>query len=231
MPDNPFETRAREYDDWYDQFPNTFRSEILALRALLPPAGKWVEVGVGSGRFAEKLGIPLGVEPAEAMAVLSRSRGIDIIRGRAEALPLESESMDALFFITTLCFVLYLHLALREALRVLREKGNCIVGLLPLDSPLGEITHAHADKDTLFFRDAQLLTRSEVLQALEDAGFAMQQTMQTLSGSPENFEVKVQSPQCGHDSGSFVVIRATKGSRHSPSWQQQACPTERIVVP
>jgi ubiquinone/menaquinone biosynthesis C-methylase UbiE len=129
--------------------------------------------------------------------------------------------MDAVFFITTFCFLSDLRLALREARRVLREKGNCIVGLLPLDSPLGEVTHARADKDT-FFKYAQLRTRSEVLQALEAAGFTIQQTRQTLFGSPEDFEAKVQSPRCGHDSGSFVVIRAAKGFQPSPSLEQRA---------
>lgn len=209
MNKNPFESCAREYDAWYDQSPNTFRSEILALRALLPPAGKWVEIGVGTGRFAAELEISLGVEPAEAMATLAQDRGIEVIRGSAEMLPLESESMDAVFFITTLCFVRDLHLAFCEALRILRPGGYCIVGLLPLDSQLGRITHAHANKDT-FFKCAQLRTTDEVVQALEDAGFTIQQTMQTLFGSPEDFEAEVQPPGCGHDCGSFVVFSATK---------------------
>ena len=56
MADNPFETKAPVYDQWYDQFPNIFQSEILALRALLPSPGQWVEIGVGTGRFAVELG-------------------------------------------------------------------------------------------------------------------------------------------------------------------------------
>ena len=170
MNDNPFETRAREYDAWYDEFPNVLRSEILAVRAVLPPPGQWVEVGVGTGRFAAALGIDSGVEPADAMAVLARGRGIEVICGRAEALPLDSESMDAVFFIATLCFVRDLDLALCEAWRILRPGGCCIVALLPLDSPLGQATHAHASED-VFFKHAQLRTRSEILGALRAAGY------------------------------------------------------------
>ena len=214
MIENPFETSAREYDSWYDQSPNTFSSEILALRALHTPAGEWVEVGVGTGRFAAELGIPVGVEPTEGMAALARSRGVRVIRGHAEALPLESDSLDAIFFITTLCFVQDLHLALSEAHRVLRQGGHCIIGLLPLDSPLGQLIHAHADKDT-FFKHARLRTKSEVLQALEDAGFTIQQTMQTLFGPPESFELEIHSARCGLDHGSFVAILASKHSGSS----------------
>lgn len=215
MNDNPFETRAREYDTWYDKFPNVFRSEILAIRAVLPPAGGWVEIGVGTGRFATELGIPMGVDPSEGMAALARRRGIHVVQGSAEALPIDSKSVDAVFFITTLCFVQDLQLALAQAFRILRPGGRCVVGLLPLDSPLGQLTLAHADKD-VFFRHAHLRTRSEVFQALENAGFATQQKMQTLFGPPENFEVDVQSPIAGCDDGSFVAICASRGFCSSP---------------
>ena len=214
MNDNPFETRAREYDAWYDQFPNLFRSEILAIRALLPPPGRWVEVGVGTGRFAAELGMRLGVEPAAAMAVLARDRGVEVICGRAEALPLDPESMDAVFFITTLCFVRDLDLALREARRILRPGGCCIVALLPLDSPLGQITHAHAAED-VFFRYAQLRTKSEIFRALRTTGFTIQRTVQTLVGSPEHFDLEVQAPISGHDRGSFIVIGSSRNSESS----------------
>ncbi len=221
MNDNPFETRAREYDAWYDEFPNVLRSEILAVRAVLPPPGQWVEVGVGTGRFAAALGIDSGVEPADAMAVLARGRGIEVICGRAEALPLDSESMDAVFFIATLCFVRDLDLALSEARRILRPGGCCIVALLPLDSPLGQVTHAHASED-VFFKHAQLRTRSEILGALRAAGFTTRQTVQTLLGSPESFDLEIQAPISGHDRGSFIVICSSRNTEPSPSPKRPA---------
>lgn len=214
MVNNPFETSAFIYDQWYDSFPSIFRSEILALRALLPPPGKWVEIGVGTGRFAAELGIRLGIEPAEGMAAFARNRGIDVIRGIAEALPLESASMDAVFFITTLCFVHDAKAALAEAFRVLRPAGHCIVGLLPLDSPLGRITQAQAADDR-FFNHAHLLTKEEAFDALEVAGFAIEQTSQTLTGAPEELEMCTPSQEAGHDRGSFVAVRATKASASS----------------
>jgi len=216
MSDNPFETRAREYDAWYDQFPNIFRSEVMAIRAVLPPGGEWVEIGAGTGRFGAELGIRLGVEPSEAMGVLARGRGMEILRGRAEALPLVRESMDAVFFITTLCFVQDLNLALCEAQRILRPGGDCIIGLLPLDSPLGQITHSHASEDT-FFKHAQLRTKNEIFRILRSMGFTIRQTVQTLLGSPESFNHAVQSPINGHDHGSFVVVSAQEDSKPSPT--------------
>ena len=209
MIDNPFETSASVYDRWYDQFPNVFQSELLALRALLPAPGQWVEIGVGTGRFASELGIRVGVEPTEGMAALARNRGIDVIRGVAEALPLESGSMDALFFITTLCFVQDMRRALTEAYRVLRPSGCCIISLLPLDSPLGQAHQAQAASD-LFFKHANLRTKNEVLGALDAAGFRIQQSSQTLFGPPERFESEAPVQEPGHDRGSFLAFRTIK---------------------
>ena len=209
MTDNPFETSASIYDQWYDEFPAIFHSELLALRALLPPQGRWVEIGVGTGRFAAELGIRLGIEPTEGMATLARNRGIDVIRGVAEALPLESTSLDAVFFITTLCFVQSVQSAMAEAYRVLTPGGCCLIGLLPLDSSLGQATQAQAASD-LFFKDARLRTKADVLQALDAAGFTLQTSSQTLLGPPETFASHEPSQQPGHDHGSFVVFRAIK---------------------
>jgi hypothetical protein len=47
--DNPFDVRADEYDAWFDRFPNLYESELLAVRAILPPHKGRAEIGVGSG--------------------------------------------------------------------------------------------------------------------------------------------------------------------------------------
>lgn len=218
MQTNPFETDAATYDDWYDEFTNTFRSELLALETLLPTPGRWIEIGVGTGRFAEALGIPTGIEPADGMAVIARRRGIDVIRGCAESLPLESGCVDAVFFITTLCFVQDVSRALSEAFRVLTPGGACLAAMLPLESALGQVVSAHADSDA-FFRSARLRTRREVLRDLRQTGFTLQASVQTLCGSPRDFEAAVQAPQPGIERGSFVVVRAVK--------QPDSCSTQR----
>jgi len=214
--DNPFETNAALYDQWYDDFPNIFQSEVLALRALLPQPGVWAEIGVGTGRFAAELGIRLGVEPTEGMASLARQRGVNVIRGKAEMLPFDTGSLDAIFFISTLCFVQDLQLALIEAFRVLRPAGHCIIGLLPSDSPLGEAIQAQSADDR-FFKHAHLLCKSKVFGALDTAGFSIEQTAQTLLGSPNDFGACVPSQEAGHDRGSFVVLRAAKATKNAVS--------------
>jgi len=211
MAECPFDTRADAYDAWYDCCPRTFASELRALRRLLPSSGDWVEVGVGTGRFAATLGIKTGVEPAAAMAAYARARGVTVHEGVAEALPLPSESCDAVFFITALCFVRDVRKAFAEAWRVLRPGGTCIVAMLPKSSPLGRSIDAAREGD-VFFRHAVLRETRDVVRDLEHAGLSFRGAVHTLRGSPARFEHRTQRPGRGLRRGSFVVLRAVRES-------------------
>ncbi len=90
-----FNNLADEYDQWFEDNPLILESEIEAIRQVTPPFTRALEVGVGTGRFASALGIPLGVEPSKAMAAYARKRGIEVIPGVGEALPFDNASFDA----------------------------------------------------------------------------------------------------------------------------------------
>lgn len=206
---NPFETHYCEYDAWFANYDKTYQSELLAVQELLPERGDWVEIGVGSGRFASRLGIKTGVEPADGIATLAKERGVTVLKGRAEALPLDDESVDAAFLITTLCFVDELDRTFIEAFRVLRPGGAVIVAFIPKDSQFGELYKRIADKDR-FYKRATFYTKEEVFKAMTGAGFLIDRTVQTLTGLPERANDAVEAPIEGHDKGSFIVVRAYK---------------------
>ncbi len=55
-----FARLADRYDGWYDSAEGRviFRDEVACIQLLCPERrGRWVEVGVGAGRFASALGI------------------------------------------------------------------------------------------------------------------------------------------------------------------------------
>ena len=95
-------------------------------------------MGVGTGRFASRVGIKVGVEPAQAMASIARQRGIEVYEARAEALPFADESFDSVLMVTTICFFNDPLRALRETSRVLKPLGHLVVGMIDKDSPLGK---------------------------------------------------------------------------------------------
>ena len=69
-----FENSVQEYDAWFDRHLPVYESEIRAIKEYIPPSGKGLEIGLGTGRFAAPLGIQVGVEPAGAMARIARKR-------------------------------------------------------------------------------------------------------------------------------------------------------------
>lgn len=92
--DNIYNQFASEYDYWFEKHSNFYQSELLAMKQAGPQNQKGIEIGVGSGRFAEPLHIKYGVEPSVNMAEWTKQRGIKVINAAAEYLPIESQSFD-----------------------------------------------------------------------------------------------------------------------------------------
>ena len=55
-----FNKDALAYDEWFKVNDKLFSLELAAIRELLPANGKGIEIGVGTGLFAAKLGIEEG---------------------------------------------------------------------------------------------------------------------------------------------------------------------------
>jgi ubiquinone/menaquinone biosynthesis C-methylase UbiE len=203
-----FETAAREYDAWFEDHRLVYESEIQALQTLAGSARRALEIGVGTGRFAAPLGIGVGLEPARAMATIARERGIQVIRGVAEALPFARDSFDLVTMVTTLCFFQDPFLALREATRVLTSPGQLLIGMIDKDSPLGRLYEAHREKSK-FYRAARFYGVGPVLAWLRELGYREMRLCQTIFRGLT--EITSPEPiQEGYGQGGFVVISARK---------------------
>ncbi len=137
MTDSVFEQSAARYDAWYDtpKGAATFREEADALRPLIGDLPRpWLEVGVGSGRFAAELGVDAGIDPAHQPLLLARGRGILVARGVGEQLPIRDSSVGAVLLVVTLCFVQDPAAVLREVRRVLSADGGVVIGTVFAES-------------------------------------------------------------------------------------------------
>ena len=210
----PFDRHADAYDAWFDRNDAAYRSELEAVRALLPRWTRAVEVGVGTGRFAAPLGIELGVEPSRPMAELARARGVRVVEGVAEQLPLDDASFDLVLMVTTVCFLDDLAKALAEAYRVLEDDGHLLIGFLDRDTEAGRRYHERKSESP-FYKQAEFRSSEEIFADLHRARFAGLTSVQTIFGRPADM-LEPSPVRAGYGTGLFVVVRARKpGTRDS----------------
>lgn len=200
-----FENNAQDYDSWFDNHPVLFQNELKALRKAIPQQGMGIEIGVGTGRFAEALKIAAGAEPAHAMAQIAIARGVVVINAKAESLPLHSQSFDYAVMVTTVCFLDDIPKAFAEAHRIIKKNGYFIIGLIDSDSELGK-QYAAKKESNPWYKYAHFHSVKEITELMQASGFAEFDYWQTLFGTKE----KITEPQPGFGNGSFVVIRSQK---------------------
>ena len=78
------------YDQWFDTSPGReiFELEVQCLKEAFRGIQRpWLEIGVGTGKFAEKLKIDFGVDPSEEMLRKTFRRGIKSARAMSNSLP------------------------------------------------------------------------------------------------------------------------------------------------
>jgi len=202
-----FNKYVNEYEEWFEKHKFAYLSEIEALRKVIPK-GKGIEIGVGTGRFAEPLKIKIGIDPAENMLKIAESRGIKTFLGKAEALPFADEEFDFVLIVVTLCFVDDPEKAIEEARRVLKKGGRIIVGIIDRNSKIGKSYQEKKEKSK-FYRVAKFFTAEEVIELLKKHGFRNIKTLQTLFELPENLN-KIDNIKEGYGEGGFVVIYGNK---------------------
>jgi len=173
---NPFDAEAARYDAWFDT-PDGRRIlalETACLRELIGEVeGRWLEVGVGTGRFAQALGIREGIDPSEAVLEYASGRGIRTQVGRGEDLPYADDSLDGILMVATLCFLADPVRAFAECRRVLTEAGRLIVGLVPADGPWGQRYVRKGREGHRFYSAAKFYRCDQVIGLAHAAGFIL----------------------------------------------------------
>lgn len=193
-----------EYDRWFDEHPVLFESELKALEKVVPQNGFGVEIGVGTGRFAERFSITQGLDPSEEMARIAEERGIKTRIGKAESMPFSDNMFDYAVMITVDCFLESLPEAFQEVGRVLKPGGELITGMIDKNSRLGKIYQKKKNENP-FYKHAIFHSPDEITAILKKSRFESFEYWQTLVS---DYGAKIETPKPGYGRGGFVVFKA-----------------------
>jgi len=202
-----FNRLAKDYDLWYEKEKRTFQAEVKAFQPMLSFMPKpWLELGVGSGRFAQALGITWGMDPAKDLLRISRRRGIQVAAGRGEFLPLLPQSVGSIFVILTLCFVEFPKQVFQECHRALIREGKMAVGFIPRPSPWGLYYLEKKKQGHPLYQFARFYSVGQVEEMVMAAGFSIQGIISTLFQKPGDVRKK-ENPMEGYRSqAGFLVL-------------------------
>jgi len=209
-----FDSLSWVYDAWFEQEGRLiFALEVEALKQVLPLLPKpWIEVGIGSGRFAQALGIDIGLDPSSGLLKIARNRGARVLLGRGEEAPFKNGSFGAIFFIATLCFIDSPNRILTDAACLLKSQGKVVLGLVLKESPWGQLHQREKETGHRFYRHATFYSYAEVEIFLIQTGFLIEKVISTLFQNPGEVN-HIELPRQGFsaDAG-FAVILAGKTS-------------------
>lgn len=221
-----FQERAAEYDNWYED-SLLFETELAALQQITSPLpGPKLEIGAGPGRFAEQLGITVGIDPAPAALHRGLKRGIIGVAAIGEQLPLRSETAGTLFLLFTLCFLGDPGRVLDECWRVLKSDGRLVIGQVPSQSYLGQQLENKRKKGNPYYKHARFYTIKDTLTMLKQRDFSLLESHSTLMeppGSAERLEVAQQG--INEQAGFCILVAGKKASDHKhPICTDSGCP-------
>ncbi len=208
----PFDGHVADYEQWFEQYPYVFQSELAAIRKLWPAGNNLLslEIGSATGRFTTALHITEGLEPAENMSAVARARGAHTWCGIAESLPYGDRQFDVVLINFSISYFQKPDRAIDEAHRVLKPGGSLIIGFVDRESDIGS-AYEQRRHTSLFYRDAIFYNVDEIKVLLTQAGFNDLEITQTLF-KPIDRIVEVEQSMPGHGKGSYVFIKAHRTS-------------------
>lgn len=209
-----FDIFTERYDAWYDKpfGKSAFNLEKACIASLCKNLRQpFLEIGVGTGRFAEALKIKYGIDSSVGVLRFAKKRGITVIRGKGEKLPFPNESFGAVFIIVTLCFVDEPIKVLEEASRVLRDGGCIILGLILRESPWASFYMRKGSAGNIFYKVARFYSLNDLEAMLQKTNLKIVEASSTIFQAPTKKPLCFENPRkdCHKDAG-FVAMKIGK---------------------
>lgn len=201
-----FDKYARRYDNWYDEYPLLYKSELKT--ASLARCERGVEIGLGTGEIRFPLGLWAGVDPSIEMLKLA-PRELDKVQALGEKAPFRDNAIPCALVVVTLCFVHNPMELLREAARLAQKVVACIV---PRNSPWGLHYARLAASGHPLYKYARFYTVGEVIAMGRAAGLDVVAIYATLPKFAEEYSPPAQVEDPKAEQYGFVCTVFSRGT-------------------
>ncbi|MBI4827106.1 MAG: methyltransferase domain-containing protein [Nitrospirae bacterium] len=208
-----FDKYAEDYDEWFDSAEGKVLFKLEAASARLLMKGlehPFLEIGAGTGRFAEALGIEYGIDPSKEVLKIAEMRGIKAETASGEKLPFKDESFGGVLILFTLCFVENPEKVISEAKRVLKTGGGLIVGIINRESLWGKLYAVKKAEGHPIYKHATFYSVNDIKDIIEKAGLSVDSYASTLCQPPSEKPVKEVINNRLVKNAGFICIRAGK---------------------
>jgi ubiquinone/menaquinone biosynthesis C-methylase UbiE len=208
-----FDSITEEYDSWYDSEKGKplYESELHCLRSLmedcLPPV---LEVGVGTGRFAQWFPGAIGIDPAPNALRYAQRRGVRVVQAAGEQLPFRNETFGCVFIVFTLCFVQDPLAVLREAKRVLKGGGRSVIGFINRNSSWGALYEEKKQHGHPIYARARFYSIEDVEKMFGQSGLVISKVKSTLLQRPDQKPVFEKSVDGFVERAGFLCIKVKR---------------------
>ena len=205
-----FERLSDRYDSWFERNRLIAEAEARLVSSMVEKR-PILEVGVGTGFFASRIGAEAGVDPSMGMLgrALSRMPRSLLVRGVGERLPFRDSAFSTVLIVVTLCFVEDPRKVLLESRRVLSGGGDLVACIVPRDSPWGRFYESLGSRGHPFYSRARFLSLGELRSLIAGAGFEVVEERAVLGFSPWE-EPRLEEPSRDVRGKGFVCVKAVK---------------------
>ena len=216
-----FDQVAGFYDDWYShpQGRRVFEAELRALGSLISDSGLGLELGAGTGVFAESLTgcdrTIICLDPSGAMLAKAKDRKLPAIMGVGEHIPFTMGAVSFAYMVTTLEFLENPVVVLKQVREATKKDGTLTILFINADSAWGSLYKRIGSEGDPVFRHARLRSLSGVHEILVEAGYVIQECVGTLTTGPEEIDVGGELREPGPETG-VIVVRASPDKRLDP---------------
>jgi len=209
-----FDKAASGYDDWYatEKGRQVFVAEKRLLERMLPRSGVGLEIGAGTGVFAETLTGSRRVvclDLSREMLAKASRRGLPCVLGSADKMPIRDDALGFTYMVTVVEFLKDPVAVFREASRVTARGAPVVALTINADSSWGSLYASIAGSGDQIFSHATLYTPAEIDAIGSLAGLHSVKAFGTLTTDPTSPEAGDKIVEPSAETG-VTAIKFTK---------------------